>query len=165
MPYKWLPSSGDTRRLHLWPYRSLPRRGMVWFLGGTAVLIAVPLLALIGSPVLWGLLPFLVAALAAIWWALERSFRDAEIVEDLEITPDRVSLVRHGPRGKRRDWQANPHWVRLTLHPTAGPVPQYLTMKGEGREVELGAFLTEEERRRLCAEITDHLRKARVVDL
>lgn len=158
MPYEWLPPSGDTRRLHLWPYRSLPRRGMVWFLGGTAMFIAVPLLGLIGSPVLWGLLPFLLATIAGIWWALERSFRDAEIVEDLTLTRDQITLTRHGPRGKRQDWQANPHWVRLTLHATGGPVPQYLTMKGEGREVELGAFLTEEERRRLCAEIAELLR-------
>lgn len=161
MPYEWLPPEGDNRRLHLWPYRSLPRRGMVWFLGGTSICIVVPLLGLIGTPVLWGLLPFLLAALAAIWWALEKSFRDAEIVEEMEITPDQVTLVRHGPRGKRQDWQANPHWVRLTLHASAGPVPQYLTMKGEGREVELGAFLTEVERRRLAAEITEVLRPLR----
>ena len=161
MPYVWLPPDCETRRLHLWPYRSLPRRGMVWFLGGTAVSIVVPLLGLIGTPVLWGVLPFLLAALAAVWWALERSFRDGEIVEDLAVSPDQVTLVRHGPRGKRQDWQANPHWVRLTLHPHAGPVPQYLTLKGEGREVELGAFLTEEERRRLAAEITEVLRPLR----
>mgnify|MGYP001766212660 FL=1 len=161
MPYEWLPPDGDTQRLHLWPYRSLPRRGMVWFLGGTAVCIVVPLLGLIGTPVLWGLLPFLLATLWAIWWALEKSFRDAEIVEDLTITPGLVTLVRHGPKGKRQDWQANPHWVRLWLHATGGPVPQYLTMKGEGREVELGAFLTEAERRRLAAEITEVLRSLR----
>ena len=158
MPHEWLPPDGDSHRLHLWPYRSLPRRGMVGFLAGTALCIVVPLLGLIGTPVLWGLLPFLLATLWAIWWALEKSFRDAEIVEEMEITPTLVTLVRHGPRGKRQDWQANPHWVRLTLHATGGPVPQYLTLKGEGREVELGAFLTEAERRQLAAEITERLR-------
>lgn len=161
MPYEWLPSDQTTQRLHLWPYRSLPRRGMVWFLGATAVAIGLPLLGLIGSPVLWGLLPFLLATIAAIWWALEKSFRDAEIVEDLEITPDLMRLTRHGPKGKRQDWQANPYWVRLTLHATGGPVPQYLTLKGDGREVELGAFLTEAERKVLAAELTERLRKFR----
>lgn len=161
MPYEWLPPTADQQRLHLWPYRSLPRRGMVWFLGGTAVFIAVPLLGLIGSPVLWGLLPFLLATIAGIWWALERSFRDAEIVEDLTLTRDQITLTRHGPRGKRQDWQANPHWVRLTLHATGGPVPQYLTMKGEGREVELGAFLTEAERGKLISEVQSHLTRLR----
>jgi uncharacterized membrane protein len=161
MPYEWLPPNGDAHRLHLWPYRSLPRRGMVWFIGGTSALIVVPLIGVLGTPVLWALLPFFLATIAAIWWALERSYRDGEIVEDLTLTRDLVTLVRHGPRGKRQDWQANSHWVRLTLHATAGPVPQYLTMKGEGREVELGAFLTEEERRRLCAEIGAGLKALR----
>lgn len=147
MPYEWLPPSGDdSQRLHLWPYRSLPRRGMVWFIGGTAALIALPLLVLIGSPVMWMLLPFLIAAIAGIWWALNRSYKDAEILEDLTLTATSISLTRHGPRGKRQEWQANPHWVRVTLHKTKGPVPDYLTLTGNGREVELGAFLPPEDR-------------------
>jgi uncharacterized membrane protein len=43
--------------------------------------------------------------------------------------------------------------VRLTVHKTGGPVPQYLTLKGNGREVELGAFLTEAERLTLADEL------------
>ncbi len=160
MPYEWLPpTNGETARLHLWPHRSLSRRGFVIFIAITAVLIVLPLLSLIGQAALWVLLPFLGIAVAGIWFALMRSYRDTEIIEDLEITQDRVTLVRHGPRGKRQDWQANAHWVRLTLHPTAGPVPQYLTMKGEGREVELGSFLTETERLALCGEVTQLLRE------
>lgn len=157
MPYEWLPPEGDTHRLHVWPYRSLPRRGMVWFIGGTSALIAVPLIGLLGSPVLWGLLPFLLAAILGIWWALERSFRDGEIIEDLTLSHDQVSLVRHGPRGKRQDWQANRYWVTVTLHAKGGPVPHYLTLKGDGREVELGAFLTEGERISLRDELRERL--------
>lgn len=158
MPYEWLAPDGDAQRLHLWPYRSLPRRGMVWFLGSTAALVGLPLLVLVGSPVMWGLLPFLLGAVAAIWWALERSFRDGEIVEDLMLTPEQITLTRHGPRGARADWQANPHWVKLTLHATAGPVPDYLTLTGNGREVELGAFLTEAERRDIARDLRARLR-------
>lgn len=160
MPYQWLPPTGETQRLHLWPYRSLQRRGMVWFIGGTAALIAVPLFGLLGSPVLWGLLPFLLAAIAGIWWALERSFRDGEILEDLTLTPECFTLTRHGPRGARQEWEANPHWVRPQLHPTGGPVPHYLTLTGGPRVVELGAFLTEDERKILHGEL-----RARLADL
>ena len=116
----------------------------------------------VGSPVLWGLLPFLLAAVASIWWALERSFRDAEIVEDLTLTPDQITLIRYGPHGMRAEWQANPHWVKLTLHAKSGPVPDYLTLSGNGREVELGAFLTPEERRDLATELHDRLRPNRL---
>ena len=51
------------------------------------------------------------------------------------------------------EWQANPHWVRVTLHKTGGPVPNYLTLRGNGREVEIGAFLAEEERLTLQHEL------------
>lgn len=161
MPYEFLPSPQPETHLHLWPYRSLSRRGFVWFIGGTAALIAVPLFAVIGTPVLWGLLPFLAAAIAAVWWALDRSFRDGEIVEDLVLSADQITLVRHGPRGLRQDWQANPHWVRLTIHPKDGPVPNYLTLNGNGREVELGAFLTPNERVALRGELAERLAKMR----
>lgn len=146
MPYQWLPPKDDTQRLHLWPHRSLNQRGFVWFIGLTAALIALPLFGIIGSPVVWALLPFLLAAIWGVWFALRKNGRDRDIVEDLRLAPDRMTLVRHGPKGKRQDWEANPYWVRLTLHQTGGPVPNYLTLKGQGREVELGAFLAEEER-------------------
>jgi len=157
MPYQWLPAPPPETRLRISPPQSLPRAGFVWFIGTTAALIAVPLLSLIGNPAMWVLLPFLAAALAAIWWALLRSYRDGEIVEHLTLSPKLITLTRHGPRGRRQDWQGNPHWLRLTLHPTAGPVPNYLTMKAEGREVELGAFLSEDERITLRADLDRRL--------
>lgn len=117
----------------------------------------MPLLVLIGSPTLWALLPFLLAAIAGIWWALQRSYKDGEILEDLMLTATSITLTRHGPRGLRQEWQANPHWVRVTLHKTKGPVPDYLTLTGNGREVELGAFLPPEDRVALEADLRKRL--------
>ncbi|WP_374390963.1 DUF2244 domain-containing protein [Tabrizicola sp.] len=161
MPYEWLPPRDGEQRLHLWPHRSLSQRGFVGFVGLTAALIALPLLAHLGSPVLWALLPFLLVTIWGIWFALRKNGRDRDIVEDLSLTPDRITLVRHGPKGQRQDWEANPYWLRVTLHETGGPVPNYLTLKGEGREVELGSFLSEEERVALRWELQDQLRALR----
>jgi uncharacterized membrane protein len=158
MPYEWIKSEGDVRTLHLWPYRSLPRKGMVWFIGTTAALIALPLLVLLGSPVLWGLLPFLMAVIAALFWALNRSYKDGEILEILVVSPDQAHLIRHGPRKKHSEWQANPHWIKVNLAAVGGPVPHYLTLQGNGREVELGAFLTPDERKSLDIELRAALR-------
>jgi len=153
MPYEILSTSQTETRLHLWPHRSLTQRGFVWFVGGTAALIAVPLIGVIGSPVVWALLPFLLGTIWAIWFALRKNGRDRDVVEDLHLTPDRVTLSRHGPKGRRVDWEANPYWLRVTLYASDGPVPNYLTLKGEGREVELGAFLSEDERIAVMCEI------------
>lgn len=155
MPYEW---TTPPKTLSLWPHRSLPRRGFVWFIGGTALMISLPLLTLLGSPVLWGLLPFFVAAIAGLYWALQRSYRDGEILETLTFDAARVHLVRHGPRGRQQEWEANPHWVRVELHATSGPVPEYITLQGGPREVELGAFLSEGERVSLARELRQALR-------
>lgn len=161
MPYEWQGAESGTARLHLWPHRSLTRQGFVAFFAVTAVLISLPALSVIGSPILWGLIPFFLLTVGGMWLAIRRNQRDTEIIEDLVLTADRITLVRHGPRGRRQGWQANPHWVQVTLHRTGGPVPNYLTLKGEGREVELGAFLSEDERLRLTQELHEVLTSAR----
>ncbi|QYZ68425.1 DUF2244 domain-containing protein [Neotabrizicola shimadae] len=161
MPYEWQKELSDGARLHLWPHRSLTQRGFVGFFAITFGLITLPALAVLGSPVLWGLLPFFLVTLAGIWYAIRRNQRDTEIIEDLVLRGDAVTLTRHGPRGRRQDWRANPHWVRVMLHRSGGPVPNYVTMKGEGREVEIGAFLSEDERIALHGELAEALTRIR----
>lgn len=152
MPYQWLPPENGQTRLTLWPYRSLPRRGMVWFLSATCALIALPLLALIGTMALWGLLPFLLAAIWGIWFALNRSFADAEILETLTLSTHEINLTHATPK-VTKTWAANPHWVRVIVHPHSGRIPNYITLQGGPREVELGAFLTPQERLALSTEL------------
>ncbi len=159
MPYQWLPpTEPQTAHLRLWPHRSLPRRGFVWFIAVTVGFLTLPLFSQLGTPGLWVLLPFLAAAVAGVWFALERSYADGRMTEDLCLYPDRVTLLRHNPRGEDQSWEANPHWVRVTLHATSGPVPAYLTLTGNQREVELGAFLTPEERQQLYGMLLKQLR-------
>lgn len=161
MPYEWLPPDGKTRRLHLWPYRSLSQRGFVLFIALTACLIALPALGALGTMALWGLLPFLILTIAGIWYALRKNARDREIIEQLDLSPIRIRLTRDGPDG-HREWQADPYWVRIICHATDGPVPNYLTLRGGGREVEIGSFLTAEERLALQKDLIKALAELRL---
>ena len=145
MPYEWSAETPPLR-LSVWPHRSLPKKGFVGFMGAPAALISLPLFSVLGSPILWGLLPFLALAIAGLWWGLQRSYRDGEILEELTLRPEQVELIRHNPRGPRQEWHANPYWVRIELHKTGGPVENYITLSGGGRDVEIGAFLSAEER-------------------
>ena len=161
MPYAWREDNhGGLTRLKMWPHRSLPRRGFVAFILGTFALITIPLYPLLGTFVLWGLLPFLLVAVGGIWWALERSYRDAEMHEELVIGPDEVHLTRVNPGGKTQEWECNSYWAKVDIYPTGGPVTHYLTMSGKGRKVEIGAFLSEDERKVLHGELVDALRRA-----
>lgn len=168
MPYQWTdpralpadPSAPPLRVLRLWPHRSLPLRGFVGFFGATSGLAVLPLLAVLGSPVLWGLLPFFLVTLGSLWLAIRHSYRTGEVQEELRLWPDRVELTRRERRGTR-SWEANPHWIRTALHETGGPVPNYLTLTGSGRTVEIGAFLSEEERIELRPELEDAFARLR----
>jgi len=134
-------------RLTLWPHRSLPLRGFAAAIGFLFLMGLIPLVPLIGTRLIWGILAFSLAALAALWWALQASYRRG-LGEELLIWSDMLRLTRTDPGGRVRVWEAAPHWVRLELQ-KEGPVEHYLTLRGEGREVELGAFLTPAERSQL----------------
>ncbi|MBT9385550.1 DUF2244 domain-containing protein [Pseudooceanicola sp. CBS1P-1] len=149
MPYRW--SAPD--RLELWPHQALSRRGFARVIAGFAGLGLLPLAGVLGTGALWGLLPFLGLALAGLWWGLRRNARDREIREVLETRPGLWRLQRLGPGDRRAQWQGDPFWLELRLHATGGPVPDYLTLRGGGRRVEIGAFLSPAERRALAQEL------------
>lgn len=146
MPYTLTPLAPRRWQLRLWPHNALPPRGFAVMIAASAAVLSLPLLAVLGKAVLWGLLPFVALVLAALWYALRRNWQDRAIVEEMLLAREQVHLRRIDPKGPVREWQADPHWVRVGLAPKGGPVEQYLTLTGNGRTVELGAFLMPEER-------------------
>lgn len=163
MPYQWTSDRADAPecRLVLWPHRSLSRKGFATFILITSGMLLVPLLPLLGTLALWGLLPFLILAVCAIWWALQSTYRSGKTREALSIDPETVTLCRIDPCGRERNWECNCYWAQACLYPDEGPVPHYITLRGKGREVELGAFLSEDERKALFSEVQTALSRAR----
>jgi uncharacterized membrane protein len=134
--------------LTLRPNRSLTWRGAAWVVGLAAAGLAIPLVPLSGTAAAWGMLPFLAGALVALYWAIRRNVRDGRLTEELRLWPDLITVVRREPSGEERRWHANPFWVRLRLL-DGERVEKYLTLEGNGREIELGAFLSPGERQTL----------------
>ncbi|MCB1406900.1 MAG: DUF2244 domain-containing protein [Rhodobacteraceae bacterium] len=157
MPYTLNETQPNRVHLRLWPYNALAPRGYAMVIGMTAATLAMPLIAVLGSPALWGLLPFALLALWGLWYALDRNYRDRQILEEMTLSRSEVTLRRINPRGPVLDWHADPHWVAVRLTPRGGPVEHYLTLTGGGREVELGAFLTPQERQHLNDDLTQVL--------
>lgn len=122
-------------------------------------MLGVPLIAVAGTPVLWGLVPFAGLALGGMWLAVRRNGRNLQIQETLWIWRDEMRVERREPDGRILRWQAEPMQVRIRLHKD-GRVEDYLTLAGGGREIELGAFLAPEERVELAAEIERGISKA-----
>ena len=161
MPYEWSPAPPykptQDWTLTLWPYRSLLKRDFVIFIGSTAALVSLPLIALLGTAVLWVLLPFFALAMWGLWFAISISYRRGELIETLTATGAEIHLTRHDPKAKPKTWRANRYWAKAELYPTQGPVKNYVTLSGADREVELGAFLDETERLTLYSELRQAL--------
>jgi len=158
MPYDIREDIKDTqiKIIEVWPYSSLKPKGFVLFLGSTFVLISLPLFNVLGTTVFWGLLPFLLLAFMGVWFALRRSLNDRQILEQLTLSKEEIALIRQNPTGEHKRWVCSPYWAKLKIYETEGPVANYITLTGNGREVELGAFLSEDERKTLYEEL-EHL--------
>lgn len=154
MPYRWTSKPDETpQTLLLWPHQSLSARGMAAFVLATFAMILIPVVSLLGSVLLWALLPFMLMAVWGIYHALRSNHRSRLITEVLSLGPEVAQLVRTDPGGETRAWDCNRHWTTITKYESDGPVPHYVTLRGKGREVEIGAFLSEEERVALYDEL------------
>jgi len=155
MPYQWSQTATENT-LTLWPHQSLTPKGFSWFIGTTAVMLCLPLFAVLGSAVAWVLLVFFLATLAGTWRAIMANQSARSTREHLRLTDTRVDLSHQPPKGPALQWHANPHWVSVSLRDD-GPVEKYLTLSSGGREVELGRFLTPDERETLYRELLPRL--------
>ncbi|MBL4811418.1 MAG: DUF2244 domain-containing protein [Rhodobacteraceae bacterium] len=136
------------------PNSPLQPKGFVTFISLTCAFMALPLLAMIGKSALYFLLNFFALTMLGLWFALRHNQRNAaKLHEALCFWPDKWELKHTGTNGKTQHWQANPHWIEITLHPNEGPVEQYLTLRGDGRTIELGAFLSPDERQALALDL------------
>jgi len=146
--------------LTLWPNRSMPRHGFHKVLLFTAGMLALPLIPLLGTPVGWALLPFLLGTLFLLWFFIQWNYRDGKTREELSLWKDAITVQRFDPQGREKRWSANPYWVTLALYED-GKIENYLTISGNGREIELGSFLSPEERSDLKEELERELLKVK----
>jgi len=166
MPYDIREDIKDTqiKIIEVWPYNSLKPKGFVLFLGSTFVLICLPLFNVLGTTVFWGLLPFLLVAFMGVWFALRRSLNDRQVLEQLTLSQEEVALIRQDPTGEHKRWVCSLYWSKLKIYKTEGPVRNYITLTGNGREVELGAFLSEDERKTLYEELEQLLDRYKAIN-
>ena len=137
----------------LWPHRSMTRSGFRWFMAALAAGLSVPLLAIGGTPAALGLAPFLLLALGLVWWAIRHNDRArARCGERVRLWADALAIEHCTPRGRMLRWSANPYWVTVEMRDTR-TMEKYLTLSGGGRVIELGAFLSPEERAALAGEL------------
>ena len=157
MPYHWSETPQGPEVLRLTAYRSLSTKGFAAVILITCAFLTLPLVGVLGTAALWWMLPFIALAVWALWAALQRSYKDGDVSEVLTRSGDVLTLTHRPVRGEAKVWECNMYWVRAELHTQGGPVPNYLTLSGNGRQVELGRFLSEDERKALYSDVRRYL--------
>jgi uncharacterized membrane protein len=132
-------------QIEIRPNCALTPRGAVGFFLSAClapVLIAL-LLALRGF---WPVLPFAGLELVVLAWALRASLERGHHQQCITLTEAEV-CVDSSRRGAHERIVFPRHWARVKLRrPATRLHPSRLVIESHGRQVELGSFLTEEER-------------------
>lgn len=96
---------------------------------------------------LWPVLPFAGLEIAVLAWALRTSMRHSGHRETIRVGQDIIRVERRDRAGIHQA-EFTRHWTRVTVRAAALPRhPSRLVIESQGRQCELGRFLTEEERR------------------
>ena len=142
------------------PPRSLSARGMRWLCGLAGAGAAVPgvLFWVIGA---WPILGFLGVEVTLVLGlvALHRRW-SAAAVEVVRLTPGTLRVITANGRGGRQETAFEPYWTRVALVEETGGVAR-LRLEQRNRRVELGCYLSVEEKRDLAAALATALRRYR----
>jgi uncharacterized membrane protein len=102
----------------------------------------------------WPVLPFWALEMLALGLCLNASMRRRRYTQTVTITDSQISLVTRSRRGEAKQEFAR-HWAKVRLRtPRTRLHPSRLTIESRGRAIEVGSFLTEEERCVLATRLT-----------
>ena len=149
----------DFYQMVLWPNRSFEIKNIKFLFGILSIGFAVPILPFFGSSMGTLLLIFAVATLIAFSSLFIQSYSGGNLKEIVRIDPKEISVTRIEANGDKISWKANSYWARVKLYPEGQVVENYLTLVGGNREIELGSFLSPEERTLVRIKIENILKK------
>jgi uncharacterized membrane protein len=139
------------RHIDLAPHCSLTPRGALLFFGlvSLATFGVATVCTVLGF---WPVLPFAGAEMLLLGWALKTSMDRRFERESIDISE--TEIVIEYARGTPQRVVFPRHWARVKIRrPKSALHRSQLVIESGGRAVELGKFLTEEERRQLAAEL------------
>jgi len=146
-------------RVVLRPHRSLGPRGFLLLMIAVGLVSFVTGVAflLIGA---WPVFGFFGLDVLLVYVAFRLNYRSGRTQERLDLTPTVLKVTHVQPSGRSSSVEMNPYWVRVRLQEGADGRTD-LRLASHGRELPIGRFLTDDERRRLAAALSGALQAAR----
>lgn len=147
-------------RMRLSPNRSLDSYGTKIVFLVIACGFLLPIIPFIGSPIGTTLTIFSGLTFYLFLIMLQRNFQEGNTFEEIFISKRKITVVHQEKNKEQIIWEGNPYWTRVTLDTNNPKLKNYLTLVGKGRHIELGAFLSPDERIELKDKIQNALAKA-----
>jgi len=138
-----------SHHLDLAPHCSLSTRGAFVFFG--IVCLGTFGVAGIATALgFWPVLPFAGAEMLLLGWALKTNMARRFERESIDVTDTEITIEY--ARGNPRRVVFPRHWARVKIRRPKSPLHRgQLVIESRGRSLEVGKFLTEEERHQLAA--------------
>ncbi|NCF26197.1 MAG: DUF2244 domain-containing protein [Gammaproteobacteria bacterium] len=155
-------STVDTKRnwrIVIRPNRSLTRRQLqLAFFGIAVVCLGIAgAFAVIG---LWPILPFAGVEVIVVGIGFYLSARGGQEMEVVSVGGDKVA-VEKGRRQVSRRWEMQRAWTQIRLlPPKIRWYPSRLVLGSHGKALELGGFLSEQERQLLAGQLQCAIRES-----
>jgi len=147
-------------KIRLAPNRSLDSHGTKVVFAVVACGFLLPIIPFIGSPIGTTLTIFSGLTFYLFLTLLQRNFQQGSTFEEILISKDKIIVVHQEKNKEQMTWECNPYWTKVHLDINNPKLKNYLTLAGKGRRIELGAFLSPDERLELRDKIQNALAKA-----
>jgi uncharacterized membrane protein len=146
-------------RAVLTPHRSLGPRGFAMLMAALCLINFVVGVAFwwLGA---WPILVFCGLDVLLIYVAFKLNYRAAQAYEQIEVTPERLTVTSVEPNGRATAFEFNPYWVRVNLSEHHDGRTE-LELSHHGRRLVFGRCLTDDEKRAFATVLREAIAKAR----
>ncbi len=108
----------------------------------------------------WPVLGFLGLDILLIYYAFRVSYHRARMYETVRLTENELAVEKVDPKGRTVRWEFQPYWLRVGVEESSRR-DAALTLRSHGKTLEIGAFLTPEEKRDVARALEVELRRLR----
>ena len=160
MPTQEAAEPGDRSfRAVLAPHRSLSPAGFLILMSllGAVSFVAGMAFLLAGA---WPVLGFFGLDVLVVYIAFKLNYRSGRCYETVEVDPAALTVTRVEPSGGSQAFRFETAWVRVELQ-QAHDGRNELKLRHRARELILGRFLTDDERRDFAEALRDAVLRAR----
>ena len=91
---------------------------------------------------------------------LQKNFQQGNTFEEILISKSKIIVIHQEKNKEKKTWEGNPYWTKVSVDAHNPKLKNYLTLAGSGKHIELGAFLSPNERIELRDKIQNALAKA-----